>query len=98
MRELVILRDRTCRFPWCQVDARACDLDHIKPYVPPDQGGPPKQTRPSNLACLCRRHHNAKTSRRWSYVRNRDGTYTWHGPYGSAYLVTPFGTTPLPRA
>ena len=31
MRELVILRDRHCVFPWCGRDARACDLDHIVP-------------------------------------------------------------------
>jgi hypothetical protein len=96
IRETVILRDRHCVFPWCTVDARACDLDHIEPYVPPGDGGPPGQTAPSKLACLCRRHHNAKTSRRWRYVRNRDGTYTWHGPHALAYLVSPRGTTPLP--
>jgi hypothetical protein len=98
MRETVILRDGHCVFPWCQVDARSCDLDHIEPYVPPDDGGPPGQTAPSKLACLCRRHHRAKTARRWRYVRNRDGTYTWHGPHRRSYLVTPFGTTELPRA
>jgi hypothetical protein len=68
-REAVILRDRHCVFPWCTVDARACDLDHIESYVPSDEGGPSGQTAPAKLACLCRRHHNAKTSRRWRYVR-----------------------------
>jgi hypothetical protein len=97
-REAVILRDRHCVFPWCTVDARACDLDHIESYVPPDEGGPSGQTAPAKLACLCRRHHNAKTSRRWRYVRNRDGTYTWHGPHALTYVVTPHGTTPIPRA
>lgn len=95
MRESVILRDRHCVFPWCQVDARSCDLDHIIPYVPIDEGGPPGQTSPSNLAALCRRHHNAKTSGRWGYLHNRDGTYTWNGPYGAGYLVTPTVTVPL---
>jgi hypothetical protein len=98
MRETVILRDGHCVFPWCQVDARSCDLDHIEPYVSPDDGGPPGQTAPSKLACLCRRHHRAKTARRWRYSRNRDGTYTWHGPHRHTYLVTPFGTTELPHA
>ena len=46
MRELVILRDRHCVFPGCTVDARACDLDHLAPYVPLDDGGPPGQTTP----------------------------------------------------
>jgi hypothetical protein len=98
MRELVTLRDRHCVFPWCRVDARACDLDHIEPYVDLDDAGPPGQTAPSKLACLCRRHHNAKTSRRWSYIRNKDGTYTWHGPHHQTYVVTPEGTTALPHA
>jgi hypothetical protein len=98
MRETVVLRDRHCVFPWCRVDARGCDLDHIAPYLPIDEGGPPGQTSPSRLACLCRRHHNAKTSGRWRYQRNRDGTYTWHGPHDQTYLVTPDHTTRLPRA
>jgi hypothetical protein len=98
MRETVILRDRHCVFPWCGVDARRCDLDHIEPYVALDEGGPPGRTSPSKLAALCRRHHRAKTARRWRYYRNRDGTYTWHGPYGLTYLVTPLGTSRLPRA
>jgi hypothetical protein len=98
MREAVVLRDRHCVFPWCSVDARSCDLDHIEPYLSPDEGGPPGQTAASKLACLCRRHHRAKTARRWRYVRNRDGTYTWHGPHGQTYLVTPHGTTRLTHA
>ncbi|MFC4784619.1 hypothetical protein ACT8ZV_09100, partial [Nocardioides sp. MAHUQ-72] len=38
MAELVILRDGHCVFPWCQIDARRSDLDHIEPYVPLDEG------------------------------------------------------------
>ena len=34
--ELVIARDRTCRFPPCRRPAEQCDLDHTLPY---DQGG-----------------------------------------------------------
>ncbi len=99
MREVVILRDRHCVFPWCSRDARACDLDHITPYVPVDEGGPPGQTRPSALAPLCRRHRRAKTAGRWRYRRERDGTCTWRGPHGSTYVVTAVGTiaTAQPR-
>jgi hypothetical protein len=88
MRELVILRDGHCVFPGCQVDARSCDLDHIQPYVDPGEGGPPGQTRPDNLACLCRRHHRAKTLRLWRYTRTPDGHYLWHGPHGITATVT----------
>jgi hypothetical protein len=93
MRELVMLRDRHCVFPGCTRDARSCDLDHIKPY---DPNGPPGQTRPDNLACLCRRHHRAKTSGRWRYTRTPDGNYLWRGPYGAEYVVVPRGTRGRP--
>ena len=80
MREQVILRDRHCVFPWCGRDARRSDLDHTVPYVPPDEGGPPGQTNPQNLAPLCRRHHRAKTFTGWTYERARDGTYGGPAP------------------
>ena len=85
MRDLVHLRDEHCIFPRCQVDAKSCDLDHTIPY---DETGPPGQTTPANLASLCRRHHRAKTTGRWRYLRTPDGDYLWHGPYGTTYLVT----------
>jgi len=93
MRELVILRDEHCVFPGCTTDARACDLDHIDPYVPPDQDGPPGQTSPANLACLCRRHHRAKTFAGWRYRRLPDDgsgttTYEWTSPHLRTYRVT----------
>jgi hypothetical protein len=86
MRDLVILRDQHCVFPWCTRDARSCDLDHIDPY---DDAGPPGQTHPDNLAALCRRHHRCKTSGRWRYRRSRDGSYLWTAPTGQTYTVTP---------
>jgi hypothetical protein len=97
MAELVRLRDRHCIFPRCTLDARSCDLDHQIPYQPLDEGGPPGQTRPDNLACLCRRHHRAKTLGLWRYARTPEGGYLWHGPYGARYLVTSQGTTTLTR-
>ena len=85
MRELVMLRDGHCIFPRCTTDARSCDLDHTIPYQP---DGPPGQTHAGNLACLCRRHHRAKTSGLWQYTRTPEGHYLWHGPHGTTYLVT----------
>ncbi|GAW51636.1 MULTISPECIES: HNH endonuclease signature motif containing protein [unclassified Nocardioides] len=95
MRELVILRDQHCVFPWCHTDARSCDLDHVIPYLPMDKGGPPGQTHPGNLAPLCRRHHRNKTRDIWTYTRNEDGTYTWTSPHHRRYAVTPLGTYQL---
>ena len=93
MRELVILRDRHCVFPWCNRDARASDIDHITPY---EENGPPGQTRPEGLAALCRRHHRAKTFRRWRYHRTPAGDYQWTGPQGQTFLVTPYRHDPHP--
>jgi hypothetical protein len=93
MRELVELRDGHCIFPGCAIDARSCDKDHILPY---DPDGPRGQTHPDALACLCRRHHRAKTAGLWRYTRTPASNYLWHGPYGRRYLVTPGGTHTLP--
>jgi hypothetical protein len=88
MREVVLQRDGHCVFPGCVIDARSCDLDHVVPYVPPDDDGPPGQTTPANLACLCRRHHRLKTFTAWTYQRLPDGDYRWTDPYANTYRVT----------
>ena len=61
MRELVILRDGHCVFPWCATDARSCDIDHIEPFHHGQHDdradgnrASPGQTHPDGLACLCR--------------------------------------------
>ncbi len=96
MREQVIQRDKHCVHPYCGQDARSCDLDHITPYIPIDEGGPPGQTNPENLAPLCRRHHRCKTSGRWRYRRDpTTGHYHWTGPHHRQYTVTPLGTIEL---
>ena len=87
MREQVLLLHSTCVFPGCHRDSRACDLDHIEPYVSPDDGGPPGQTRPDNLAPLCRRHHRVKTHTAWDYKQIAPGLFTWTSPTGHQYDV-----------
>jgi hypothetical protein len=89
MRETVLLRDAHCVFPGCRRDSRACDLDHITEYLPMEDGGPPGQTRPGNLAPLCRTHHRAKTHTAWHYKRLDDGSYAWSAPTGHQYTVIP---------
>ena len=89
MRETVVLRDAHCVFPGCGRDSRSCDLDHITEYLPMEDGGPPGQTRPGNLAPLCRTHHRAKTHTAWHYKRLDDGSYEWTAPTGHQYRVTP---------
>ncbi|WP_235737487.1 HNH endonuclease signature motif containing protein [Nocardioides alcanivorans] len=92
MDTLVRLRDPHCVYPNCERSSWDADLDHIDPYLPLGEGGPPGQTRPENLAPLCRRHHLMKTHGRWRYRRARDGTYIWTSQHGRTWLVTPQGT------
>ncbi len=97
MRHLVILRDGLCVFPAARSTPRGCDLDHIVAYTDPDDGGPPGQTRPENLACVCRRHHRLRTFTAWDYQRADDGTYTWTSPRGQHFTTYPLPKVPPPR-
>ncbi|NYE38420.1 hypothetical protein F4692_003568 [Nocardioides cavernae] len=89
IREAVILRDKTCVFPWCTRSARRCDLDHVTPY---DAGGP---TSTSNLAPLCRTHHRLKTHSSWHYETTAPGTYDWTSPHGHRFRRDRTGTRAL---
>ncbi len=93
MRELVRLRDGTCRFPGCPVAARRCDLDHVVPWS--SESSRPSadgwgRTEPGNLMCLCRRHHRLKTQARWTPMLDPvTAAVTWSDPYGERWLTRP---------
>jgi hypothetical protein len=55
LADFVRARDLTCRAPGCDRPATECDIDHTVPF---GDGG---ATHPSNLKCLCRKHHLLKT-------------------------------------
>ena len=93
LRTQIEHRDDGCRFPWCGRRGRF-DVDHIEPFVPPDEGGPPGQTNTDNLARLCRFHHRVKTHSDWHYHREPDGTLHWTSPHGRSYTVDEHGTLP----
>jgi hypothetical protein len=97
MAAAVRLRDETCVFPHCGRPSARCDLDHIDPYLHPDDGGPPGQTHPENLAPLCRRHHRAKTFGTFDYRRLPDGSYQWTLPTGTQVTTDPPTPRPTPR-
>jgi hypothetical protein len=81
--EFVRCRDMTCRWPGCDRPAEFCDLDHAIAYA---LGGP---THPSNLRCLCRKHHLIKTFHGWRDRQHADGTIDWLSPTGQTYTTHP---------
>ncbi|MEO3758361.1 DUF222 domain-containing protein [Mycobacterium sp. B14F4] len=84
LARFVRARDLTCRFPGCTMPAEFCDIDHVIPH-------PIGATHPSNLACLCRKHHLLKTfwAGDWLLVLLADGTATWTSPTGHSYTTHP---------
>jgi hypothetical protein len=86
-------------FPWGTTSSRSrtVDADHTEPWVPPDEGGPPGQTRLGNLGPLARGHHRAKTLGGFTCHQPLPGLYLWRTPTGHWYRVDHTGTTALGR-
>jgi hypothetical protein len=98
IREQVILRDRTCVYPWCTRPARKGDVDHVIEHDPDAEaeGRPqPGPTESVNLACLCRGHHRLKTHSAWTYEVLAPGAFVWTSPHGNRYLRDHTGTRSL---
>jgi len=98
LQRFIRCRDLTCRFPGCDRPAECCDVDHTVPY-------PLGPTHPSNLKCVCRKHHLLKTfwggPDGWRDEQHPDGTITWTTPSGHVYTTQPgsrllFPTLSLP--
>jgi hypothetical protein len=83
LERFIRCRDLTCRFPGCDRPAEFCDIDHTVPW-------PIGLTHPSNLKCLCRKHHLLKTFwTEWSDEQWSDGTIVWTTPGGQTYTTRP---------
>lgn len=90
LQEFVRARDLTCRFPGCDRPAEFADIDHTQPH-------PAGGTHPSNLKCLCRKHHLLKTF--WTGWMDRqlaDGTVEWTTPTGRTSTTRPFSRLCFP--
>ncbi|MCV7332895.1 HNH endonuclease signature motif containing protein [Mycobacterium cookii] len=83
LADFVRSRDLTCRAPGCDQPAMHCDIDHTVPHA---DGG---ATHPSNLKCLCRKHHLLKTFWGWRDRQLADGTVIWTLPSGLTYVTSP---------
>jgi hypothetical protein len=71
------------------------DFDHVTPYRPPDEGGPPGQTGAHNSGPLRRRHHRWKTFGGYRCRQAGGGRFLWQTPYGLCYLKDAEGTRRL---
>ena len=81
LKDFLIARDRTCRFPGCRRSATLSDLDHAQSW---DDGG---HTSVENLGALCRRHHRMKTHDGWKVESYPDGSCTWTSPLGKQFFT-----------
>ena len=95
LREQLLLRYPADVFPYAAGVSRAIDVDHTIPYLSPDRGGPPGQTRIGNLGPLVRRHHRLRTHGGWQVRQPEPGTWLWRSPCHRIYLVNAGGTHPL---
>ena len=83
LKQLLRVRDGTCRFPGCRTNAVISEIDHTKPWV---QGG---ATDHDNLEHLCRRHHMFKTKGFWRACQPSPGIIEWTSPGGRTYRTEP---------
>jgi hypothetical protein len=94
LRRFLVLRDRTCRTPWC--DAPVRHADHV---VPAEAGGP---TSADNGQGLCQACNHAKQAPGWRAVPDPGGAgqaVTTITPTGHAYTSRapdPPGAAPPP--
>jgi hypothetical protein len=81
LKDFLIARDRTCRFPGCRRSALLSDLDHAESW---EAGG---ETSAENIGALCRRHHRMKTHDGWTVESFADGSCTWRSPLGKEFFT-----------
>ena len=92
LREVQVLLNPECYFPFCTANARNGDYDHVIP-------SPRGPTSSTNGALPCRHHHRTKTHGKWVVKEPFPGIYVWRSPTGRIYLVDRRGnTTSLGRA
>ena len=93
LRRLLEARDVTCRYPGCVRNAIWCDTEHCDAF---DDGG---ESSCANCGLMCRRHHNLKTHKGFSYKRvdTDTGEVEWVTPLGFRYRQKPAAYTPIGR-
>jgi len=81
LRDFLLARDKTCRFPGCRRSGIKGEIDHVIPW---EEGG---ETSRRNLGLLCKRHHQLKTHGGWKLESFEDGSCEWTSPVGKKRFV-----------
>lgn len=81
----LVLRDRHCRHPGCDRQAKWCEAHHV---IPVSEGGP---THLANLVLKCSRHHHLGHKPGWSEKVEPDGTFHITNPSGRTFITYPPG-------
>jgi hypothetical protein len=97
LRAAVRVRQIADVFPFGTCISSKMDIDHTERYVSMDYGGPPGQTRLSNLGPFARPGHRAVTHDRWQKHQPEPGYFVFRSPTGYVYIVTNQGTLALGR-
>ena len=95
LREQLQLRYPADVVPYAAGVSRRMELDHTIPYLSPDRGGPPGQTRIGNLGPHVRRNHRHKTHAGWQVRQPEPGIWLWRSPHRRIYLINATGSHPL---
>jgi hypothetical protein len=85
IRDVVVLRDRHCRFPGCQRGVDWCEVHHVRRRI---DGGPDAVT---NCVLLCAYHHHVLHRDGWSAHLADDGTLVVACPRGRHRTTRPPG-------
>ena len=83
LRKAVVTRDRTCRFPGCDMPAWFTDVHHIWHWT---RGGP---TNRENCCLLCRQHHTLIHKGRWTITGNPNHDLAFTSPEGESHRSRP---------
>ena len=83
LRDHIVARDRTERFPGSMRGPRKSEIDHIEAWI--EHG----ETKESNLHLLSKRSQTLKHDAGWTVERLPDGTTHWTTPQGRHHYQPP---------
>jgi len=81
--QVLVQRDRGCRFPGCEIPPEMCDAHHAEHWA--DDGA----TCQDNLALLCWFHHHVMHEQHWRLEPHGAGHFVLRSPTDTMYEFSP---------